>query len=374
MKHSPPHVLALLSGGLDSILAAKLIQEQGVGVTCLHFYTPFFGKPHLIPHWEAIYGLSIQGIDLGEAFVAMLVKRPERGFGSVLNPCVDCKILMLRHARALMEQYGACAIISGEVLGQRPMSQRRDTLQIIRREADVKDYLLRPLTAQHLDPTWAEREGYIDRSRLLGISGRGRTPQMALAEHFKLQEIPTPAGGCRLAERENARTYWPVLRYIPTPHASDFYLANIGRQFWHWENGIGRLVIGRNQADNDALMARADSADYLFKVKDFPGPIALARFTASPPPDLIAAAAAFMATYSPKAVASAVDAVSVRVHQGHLDTPGEEILVQPTRETTPAWIEYSWETANSEIRDEAKSAAKRKHPGGWKEREITEKD
>ncbi|MEG2139801.1 MAG: tRNA(5-methylaminomethyl-2-thiouridylate) methyltransferase, partial [Bilophila sp.] len=169
-----PHAVALFSGGLDSILATRLIQEQGLVVRCLHFVTPFFGKPHLIPHWEEVYGLSIEAVDVSEAYIRLLLERPEHGFGKVLNPCVDCKILMMRTAREIMARLGATFLISGEVLGQRPMSQRRDTLNVIRREGAVRDTLLRPLCAQHLDPTEPELSGLVDRSRLLSIFGRGR--------------------------------------------------------------------------------------------------------------------------------------------------------------------------------------------------------
>ena len=152
MNTSTPHAFALFSGGLDSILAARLIMEQGLVVRCLHFVTPFFGKPQLIPHWEKVYGLEVEAVDVGEAFVRLLRERPAHGFGKVMNPCVDCKILMMRKARELMKKWGASFLISGEVLGQRPMSQRRDTLNVIRRDAEVKESLLRPLSAQLLDP------------------------------------------------------------------------------------------------------------------------------------------------------------------------------------------------------------------------------
>ena len=237
MNTSTPHAFALFSGGLDSILAARLIMEQGLVVRCLHFVTPFFGKPQLIPHWEKVYGLEVEAVDVGEAFVRLLRERPAHGFGKVMNPCVDCKILMMRKARELMKKWGASFLISGEVLGQRPMSQRRDTLNVIRRDAEVKESLLRPLSAQLLDPTAPEISGLVDRNKLLGIFGRGRKSQMALADQMGLKEIPTPAGGCKLAEKENSRRYWPVLTRLKEPTVEDFELSNIGRQYWfgdHW--------------------------------------------------------------------------------------------------------------------------------------------
>jgi hypothetical protein len=359
MTASPSHrVVALLSGGLDSLLAVKLIQQQGLDVLALHFVSPFFGKPDRVAHWESIHGVPIQTVDISASFVEMLVKRPQYGFGSVLNPCVDCKILMLRRARAIMEELGACCIISGEVLGQRPMSQRRDTLNIIRRDAGVRDCLLRPLCALHLEPTAAELGGYIDRSRLLDISGRGRKPQLELAARFGLREIPTPSGGCRLAERANARNYWPVLLHAPRPCARDFRLANAGRQYWH-DHDLPRqsafwLIIGRDQVDNDRLVALAGEGDLLFTLRDFPGPIALGRrLDQDWSREAIQSAAALTASYSPKCarhVKADGAQAAVSVHVDSLNNPGEVHLVHPCRSPLFAWREYSWAEAGEAVR------------------------
>ncbi|MDR1243407.1 MAG: tRNA(5-methylaminomethyl-2-thiouridylate) methyltransferase, partial [Deltaproteobacteria bacterium] len=275
--HDKPHALALLSGGLDSILAARLVQEQGVAVRCLHFVSPFFGKPHLVPRWEKLYGLRITTVDIAEEFAKLLADRPSHGFGSALNPCVDCKILMLRHARRILEETGACCVLSGEVLGQRPMSQRRDAMNVVRRDAGLKGKLLRPLCALHMEETEAEAAGLIDRQRLLCFSGRGRKDQLALAERFRLPEIPTPGGGCRLTEKGNARSYWPVLKYAPAPGAADFFLANTGRQFWHATDAPPAywLLVGRNEKDNARLADLAGPRDLAFTTVDFPGPLAL---------------------------------------------------------------------------------------------------
>lgn len=352
--------LTLFSGGLDSILAAKILEEQGLQVTCLHFVSPFFGKPEEIPHWQETYGLHILPVDISEDFVSILVRRPAYGFGSVINPCVDCKILMLRHAAAHMRESGARCVATGEVLGQRPMSQRRDTLNIILRDSGLRGRLLRPLSALRLDPTEAELEGSVDRDRLFGISGRGRKDQFLLAERFGLKEIPAPAGGCRLTERENARGYWPVLRHVPSPRPSDFHLAAAGRQFWHGREcsldatGAYWLIIGRNQADNDRLMSLASAEDLLFKTRDFPGPVALGRhFGRDWPEDALRGAAAFTASYSGKAARHSAESggpVAVRVHAGSLDGPGRILEVEPSRVPEFAWRESSWEEARAAIR------------------------
>jgi len=292
--------IVLFSGGLDSVLAARVLMEQGRTVKCLHFTSPFFGKPNQIRRWQRLYGLDIDAEDVSDDFTALLVRGPEHGFGSVLNPCVDCKILMMRRARERMADYGASFLASGEVLGQRPMSQRRDTLNIIRRDAQVRDILLRPLSALHLDPTEAELSGLVDRSRLLGISGRGRKDQLELAARYGITEIPTPGGGCMLTEKENARRYWPLLRRMDRPGADDFRLSNLGRQFWK-ENLW--LVVGRNQADNESFARLEKKGDLRFKTAGFPGPLALGRAVAGSVwlADMVREAASLVASYSPKA-------------------------------------------------------------------------
>lgn len=338
------HAVALFSGGLDSILAARLLVEQGLTVRCLHFVTPFFGKPQLIPHWEAIYGLTIEAVDVGADFVRLLRRFPEHGYGKVMNPCVDCKILMMRKARERMDALGARCIVSGEVLGQRPMSQRRDTLNIIAREAGVSGLLLRPLCARLLPPTDAERSGLADRSRLGAISGRGRREQLELAARMGLAEIPTPAGGCRLAEKENARRYWPVLARLADPAPEDFALANVGRQFWRDD---AWLIMGRNEADNTALAdwigrneTSASSAcgpdAVMLSVAALPGPLALLRPTvqeAAPRGErafpALLEAAALLASYAPRA-GSGETAVECRPVAGG---PAWEVRVRPSRET-----------------------------------------
>lgn len=362
--------VALFSGGLDSILAARLIQDQGLAVKCLHFVSPFFGYAEKVPHWQKIYKLDITAVDVSDDFAAMLVKRPVHGFGSVLNPCVDCKILMISRARELMAKYGASIIVSGEVLGQRPMSQRRDTLNVIRRDALVRDVLLRPLSAKLLDETSAEREGKVDRSRLHAISGRGRKDQLELAARMGITEIPTPAGGCRLTEKENGRSYWPVLRYAQNPTGNDFALANTGRQYWSFPEGTTPLwiCVGRNQADNERLLALAGPEDMVFKTASFPGPVSLARTLPGQVWDdaAVRAAAAFSASFSPKAVKFSQESgklVAVKVHKGPdagmVMRPVEQnavpaVDVAPDRITPFFWREYAWEDAREAIRSEAR--------------------
>lgn len=335
--------IALFSGGLDSILAARLLMEQGRTIKCLHFYSPFFGHPGRVEHWQEVYGLDITALDASAPFVDMLKKGPAHGFGSAMNPCVDCKILMMSLARTHMEEYGAKFLVSGEVLGQRPMSQRRDTLNVIRRDADVRDILVRPLCAQLLDPTRPEEEGLIDRSRLLALNGRGRKEQLALAEKFGITEIPTPGGGCKLTEKENTRRFWPVLSRIDSLDVNDFRLADVGRQFWHDEFW---LTIGRHKFDNEIYADLIRKGDVHFKVAGFPGPIALGRSSRPWSAEAVREAASLVASYSPKACRASEEGqrISVRV-----TVNGQTSLVEvvPSRET--AFHEPTWECARDEL-------------------------
>lgn len=301
MTPSTYDALSLFSGGLDSILATRLMMSHGHRVLGLHFVSPFFGKPEKVPFWKREYDIDVEVIDVGQEFVDLMAAFPPHGFGKVLNPCVDCKILMLRRAKEMLAGYGAKFIISGEVLGQRPMSQRADTLNIIRNDADVRDVLLRPLSAGMLPPTPMEEDGLVDRSRLPSLCGRGRKGQYALAKALGVTTIPTQAGGCRLGERESARRYWPILRAFPRPLSHYFDLANVGRQLWrdggHW------LAMGREHRDNEKLLKLVRPEHYVFVLKSFPGPHAVG----CPAPDrdwpaeVLAEAAACLASFSPKA-------------------------------------------------------------------------
>ena len=345
-----PQIIVLFSGGLDSLLTARLLENQGLAVRCLHFYSPFFGGEALAARWRKTYGLDIACQNVGPQFAEMLRQRPEHGFGKVLNPCVDCKILLLREARKYMESVGAQALATGEVLGQRPMSQRRDTLNVILRDAGVSDVLLRPLCALHLPPTPVEESGLVDRSRLLGIWGRGRTEQLALAKKFGITDIPTPGGGCRLTERENARRYWLVLTRLPEPTTSDFTLANLGRQFWHSQNDAHYwLCVGRNSADNDLLASAAGPDDLILRMRDMPGPLALARNGAQWPQEVLRTACQMTASYAPKAVATGGD-VFVRARRGE---EFSDHSVSTTR-CEDLWNEPAWDEIKGCIRAEAK--------------------
>ncbi len=329
--------LALLSGGLDSILAVRTIMDQGLKVLGLHFVTPFFGKPELIPFWKEHYGIEAVAVDIQQKYVDMMLNGPSQGFGKWLNPCIDCKITMLSHALSLLPEYEAKFLVSGEVVGQRPMSQRADALNLITKRAHVRDLLLRPLSAKGLIPTPMEKSGLVDRERLHDWHGRGRKPQYALAEHYGFTEIPTPAGGCCLTEAEGAARFVQLLIHRPRPTPCDFRLVRFGRQYWfgqHW------LTFGRTAENNAQIEQCIEPADYVLKLNDFPGPLALCRPLAGDwDATIIKDAAALVASYATKArkhSETTGEPVMVTVNHGN---EVDEIEIMPTRQTTFLWAD-----------------------------------
>ena len=276
--------LALFSGGLDSILACRVVMAQGIEVMALRFVTPFFeGDVGEAASYRAAtrekYGIEVEVVDISQDYIAML-RVPQHGFGRHFNPCIDCKIFMLRQARALMAGYGASFIITGEVLGQRPMSQRRDTLRIIERQSGCEGILLRPLCARLMPATEPERQGLVDRDRLCRISGRGRTEQQQLAAHFHIADYPAPAGGCLLADVNLSvrfRRFSPGIFAASTGErlVRDFRLLLLGR---HFEPLPGLwFLLGRDQRDNERIAAFCEAEDWLFEMVDRPGPVGLLR-------------------------------------------------------------------------------------------------
>ena len=340
--------IGLFSGGLDGLLAIKLLEEQGLKIKPLHFYSPFFGHPRKRNYWKRIYGVDVDMVDIGQDFVDMLASGPAHGVGKTINPCVDCKILLFERARELMPKYNAQFLASGEVVGQRPMSQRRDTLNIISRDAKIKDVLLRPLSAKCLNPTPVEENGLVDRDRLLGIWGRGRKDQFELAKKYGIEEIPTPAGGCLLTEKENARRFWPIFKFIERPDQAHFYLANVGRQFWQ---GTFWLSVGRHERDNEKLNELFRPGDLLFRLAAFPGPLGLARNLGATdwPSGLLEEGAAMLASFSPKAVAAG-HAVEVACACAPGDNAGNEKIFTVIPDRLTGWKELSWDEAGPEIK------------------------
>ena len=315
--------LGLFSGGLDSMLAAAVLRAQGVDVTLVTFVTPFFGAERARES-AAHLALPLMEVDLTEKYLP-LIYDPPHGFGKGHNPCIDCHTLMLREAGALMAAGKFDFLFTGEVLGQRPMSQNRGSLNLIARESGFADLLLRPLSAKSLKTTQPEIQGWVDRERLLNLSGRGRKPQLALAQEFGITRYPAPAGGCLLTDPRYATRLKELLRHVQEATRGDLELLKYGRHFRL--PGGAKAVVGRIQRENEAIETLIVSGDFLLKVEQYPGPLVLGRGVASEAD--LAAAAGLAAAYSdaPEGTPVTVTAEpggSDRVF--HLTTPAKDLF------------------------------------------------
>jgi tRNA-uridine 2-sulfurtransferase len=278
--------IAMISGGLDSMLAAKIIKDMGIDVIGLYCAMPFSLRDRsaaapggsLMEKFASQTGIDLRRLDITEDFLVML-KDPKFGYGSHLNPCIDCKILMFRKARELMAQWGASFLVSGEVVGQRPMSQQRRTIQQIDAGAQTAGLILRPLSAKLLDPTLAEKEGWVDREKLFDFNGRSRKPQTDLAVMMGIIEYHQPAGGCLLTDPR----FSDRLADLMKRNKLDANNAALLRRGRHYRiGGTGRLIVGRDEKDNLAIEHLAQAGDYVFSPSDdIAGPTALGRSIAS---------------------------------------------------------------------------------------------
>lgn len=311
--------LALYSGGLDSTLACRVVAAQGIRVVAAKFVTPFFGfdllgrRAEYIKETKAKFGIDVLLKDVTAPYLELL-KKPAHGFGRHFNPCVDCKIFLLSQAKKMMPQIGASFLVTGEVIGQRPMSQRRDTLRIIERDSGCEGILVRPLCALNLKPTQAEIDGLIDRNQLLGFSGRSRTPQIKLAEQFGISDYPSPAGGCTLTDpilSARIREYYRHHRKIT---AEDIPLLMVGRQF-KLPTG-GWLVLGRNLQENEKIAALRQPHDWLLEPSIIPGPTALLRYCSDP--EEVEIGAGLVARYAKKSALVEGAAVIIAECQGRI--------------------------------------------------------
>jgi tRNA-specific 2-thiouridylase len=261
--------IALFSGGLDSMLAAELIRRQNIDVLCLTFATPFFGAQKAQAAARVI-NLPLVIKDITAQHLKML-KSPRYGYGKNMNPCIDCHILMLQEAGKKMMETGADFIFTGEVLGQRPMSQGKQSLHVVAKNSGFPDYVLRPLSAQLLEPTKAEREGKVDRSQLLSIQGRGRKEQMQMAADFGITNYAPPAGGCLLTDPTFTRRLRDLFSHQEDHDIRDLNLLKYGRHFR--ADNQGKIIVGRNNADNEKLRGLStDDDDFVLFMADFPGP------------------------------------------------------------------------------------------------------
>jgi len=263
--------IALISGGLDSILAARFVKEQGLDVVGLRFKIPFCHNKGI--NFPDI-GIEVKEADICDDFLKM-IQSPKYGFGSHMNPCIDCKILMLKKAGELMGQYNAKFIITGEVLGQRPMSQHKQALLTIAKRSGLEGLVLRPLCARLLPETIPEKEGWVKRERLLNFSGRSRKQQVALAKSFGIKEYAQPAGGCLLTDRMFSDRLKDLFAHEGLSR-DNVELLKFGRHFRL--NDTTKLVVGRDQKENEHLLNFARENDYLFMPgENLPGPTSLGR-------------------------------------------------------------------------------------------------
>ncbi len=270
--------LLLLSGGLDSAVALHMMKEQNLEVEAVHFTSLFCtcggkgggcGPAAKVAESE---GIKLHIVNKGEDYIE-IIKKPKHGRGSNMNACIDCRIYSFRKAKELMTKIGASFIVTGEVLNQRPMSQHRKALLIIEKEAELEGLVLRPLSALVLDETLPEKEGWVDRKKFKNISGRGRKEQLSFAQEKGVKDFSCPAGGCLLTDPQFSRRLKDLMEDKPEFGSKDVALLKYGRHFRLGEKA--KLVVGRNQSENDILEKIKEPKDYTFVLVDYNGPLAL---------------------------------------------------------------------------------------------------
>jgi tRNA U34 2-thiouridine synthase MnmA/TrmU len=264
--------LILLSGGLDSILATKLILDQGIDVIAINFVTPFHTSES---KWASKIAkklrIPLKTVKLGKDYLK-IIRKPKFRYGKNMNPCIDCRIFMLKKAKAYAKKINASFLVTGEVLGERPMTQTREALDIIEKEAGLKRKILRPLSAKLLSKTEAEKKGWVDREKLLDIRGRSRKKQIELAKKYKIKEYPSPGGGCLLTYKEFAAKVRDLVVNEKRLRMKDIPLLKIGR---HFRSGKNKIIVGRNKDENKQLLKLKNVSDYYFEVPGYGSPITL---------------------------------------------------------------------------------------------------
>lgn len=283
--------LSLLSGGLDSQLAVRVLQGAGAEVECVCFETPFFSAD-AARRAAAALGVKLHVVDFTDD-ECRLIENPPHGFGGAMNPCIDCHATMIRRAGEMMVSLGYDFVATGEVLNQRPMSQNRQSLGVVAKTSGLEGRLLRPLCAQLLDPTIPEREGKIDRSKLLGLSGRRREPQFELAKKYGVTDYPSPAGGCKLTEKGFGHRLKDLLYHEGLGERRLVELLLIARRF-RFEDGTG-VILGRDSRENAMLKECSNLGAVVYTV-NCPGPTALVP--GKPSDDALLRVSALVAAWS----------------------------------------------------------------------------
>ena len=315
----PIKAVGLLSGGLDSTLAVKLVQDQGIEVTAFNFRSPFC-QCNRKGRCEAAEVASKFNIPLKVAtanteYLRML-QNPKHGYGSGMNPCIDCRILLLKKAKQFSKGIGAKFLFTGEVLGERPMSQHRKALEIIEKEAGLEGKILRPLSAKLLPPTEAENKGWVDRTKLPSIKGRSRKPQIALASALGVFDYPCPAGGCLLTEKEFAARLRDLIDHKRNITTRDIAILKVGRHFRSEKN---KIIVGRNESENKVLQSLDDCRQIYLEVQDYGSPVTVLQ--GRPSKKALDTAARLTARYS--------------------DSPSEEVQVSYRKGTVCGSIKVS---------------------------------
>jgi len=325
--------VSLLSGGLDSVLATRVLLEQGIHVTALHIRTSLsyvdrarmlgeIPPDEQLPVESAAAGLGVE-LELIDAFdeYLPLVLEPRYGYGSGVNPCVDCRIFLLRKAKQWMEDHGYHFVFTGEVVGQRPKSQMRPTLRTVERESGLQGYLLRPLSAKLLEPTIPELKGWVDRERLHGMSGRGRKAQIALAKAFGITNYAQPSGGCcYLIDKTYSRRLRDVLAHGEASllDLTQAQFLAVGRHF-RLPDGA-KVIVGRNERENNFVEQHVVQGVWL-RAADYVGPTALVL--GDPSPEALQLASRIVASYSR---GSAVSNVRVELRPDPAQVAASEVL------------------------------------------------
>jgi tRNA-uridine 2-sulfurtransferase len=270
--------LGLCSGGLDSILAALVLQKQDIGVEWICFETPFFSADKA-KKAAGMIRIPLMVKNITELYMQML-KNPKCGYGKNMNPCMDCHALMFRLAGEIMAEKGFHFLYSGEVLGQRPMSQTRPSLKYVEKHSGMRGYIVRPLSARKLDETIPEKNGWVDRNKLLDISGRGRKRQIELAQEFGITDYPAPAGGCLLTDKGYCHRLKDLVDQKVNVSRNELMLLRFGRHF-RTPSGM-KIIVGRTREDNENILKYYDpQVDIMMRVKNYPSPIVLVSSNAS---------------------------------------------------------------------------------------------
>lgn len=292
-NHKKVKGLGLCSGGLDSMLAGLVLREQGIYVEWIAFETPFFSSEKARKASE-ITAIPLHVEHITDEYLNML-RSPNCGYGKHMNPCLDCHALMFRLAGNMMKEKGFHFLFSGEVLGQRPMSQTRPSLRYVEKNSGADGYIVRPLSAKRLDETLPEKNGLIDRNLLLGITGRGRKDQIELAGHFGITDYPAPGGGCLLTDKGYSNRLRDLFKHQTEYTENEFQLLKFGRHFRI--DAQTKIIVGRTKADNEGIARYLNpDRDIVIKICRYPGPVVVIPGGASS--EMILLAASMCAGYS----------------------------------------------------------------------------